>query len=54
LEKQAKDREKANEAWVLNPTGKSKKKYKDIKDNKTLSVSNTAPFDAFSNTNNQT
>jgi phosphopantetheine adenylyltransferase len=42
------------EAWVLNPTGKSKKKYKDIKDNKTLNVSNTAPFDAFSNTNNQT
>ena len=54
LDKQAKDREKANEAWVLNPTGKSKKKYKDIKDNKTLSISNTAPFDAFSNTNNQT
>jgi phosphopantetheine adenylyltransferase len=43
-----------NEAWVLNPDGKTKKKYKDIKDNKTLSISNTAPFDAFSNTNNQT
>ena len=46
---------KQNEAWVLNPTGKSKKKYKDIKDNKTLSNSiTTPPFDAFSNTNNQT
>jgi hypothetical protein len=45
---------KQNEAWVLNPDGKTKKKYKDIKDNKTLSISNTAPFDAFSNTNNQT
>jgi hypothetical protein len=52
LDKQAKLR--ANEAWVLNPDGKTKKKYKDIKDNKTLSISNTAPFDAFSNTNNQT
>jgi hypothetical protein len=53
LDKQAKERQK-NEAWVLNPDGKTKKKYKDIKDNKTLSISNTAPFDAFSNTNNQT
>jgi hypothetical protein len=46
---------KQNEAWVLNPDGKTKKKYKDIKDNKTLSNSiTTPPFDAFSNTNNQT
>jgi phosphopantetheine adenylyltransferase len=51
LDKMEKQR---NEAWVLNPDGKTKKKYKDIKDNKTLSISNTAPFDAFSNTNNQT
>jgi len=50
LDKMEKQR---NEAWVLNPDGKTKKKYKDIKDNKTLSISNTAPFDAFSNTNNQ-
>jgi phosphopantetheine adenylyltransferase len=53
LDKQAKAR--ANEAWVLNPDGKTKKKYKDIKDNKTLSNTiTTPPFDAFSNTNNQT
>jgi hypothetical protein len=53
LDKQAKLR--ANEAWVLNPDGKAKKKYKDIKDNKTMSNSiTTPPFDAFSNTNNQT
>ena len=53
LDKQAKLR--ANEAWVLNPDGKTKKKYKDIKDNKTLSNTiTTPPFDAFSNTNNQT
>jgi nicotinamide mononucleotide adenylyltransferase len=59
LEKMAKIRADGSkvksEAWVLNPDGKSKKKYKDIKDNKTLNVTNTSPpFDAFSNTNKQT
>lgn len=46
-------RKKQNEAWVLNPTtGKTKKKYKDIKDNKTLEISSGAgtTFDPFSNT----
>lgn len=42
------------EAWVLNPSGKPKKKYKDIKDKQTMALpATTQPFDAFSNTNNQ-
>ena len=46
---------KTFEAWVLNPSAKSKKKSKEIKDNETAAnLSSTAPFDAFSNTNNQT
>jgi hypothetical protein len=45
-------KKKQNEAWVLNPSGKTKKKYKDIKDNKTLETSSGAgtTFDPFSDT----